>query len=154
MTTIRPATAADADVLAALRWEFRAGRAAAVEAEAAFVQRCSAWMRPQLDAGTWRAWVAVDRGTIVGHVWLHLIEKIPNPIGERDRHAYLSNLYVRPSARGGAGTRLLEAALQWAAANGADRVVLWPTPRSVTLYQRHGFVRAGDVMEKKCDGSG
>jgi GNAT superfamily N-acetyltransferase len=150
MITVRTATAADAESLARLRWEFRSGRAQAVENEAAFVERCTTWMRRELDLGAWRAWVAVDGPSIVGQVWLRVIDKLPNPGGERERHGYVSNVYVRPSARGGVGTRLLEAALGWASANGVDRVVLWPTPRSVGLYQRHGFVRAGDVMEKRC----
>jgi GNAT superfamily N-acetyltransferase len=149
---IRPGSAADARALAALRWEFRSGRDPAVEAEGAFIDRCSVWMGRELEAGAWRAWVADEDGAIVGQIWMRIVEKVPNPVGERDRHAYVSNLFVRPAARGGTGKRLLEAALEWAAQNGVDRVVLWPTPRSVALYQRHGFVRAGDVMEKKCGG--
>jgi ribosomal protein S18 acetylase RimI-like enzyme len=78
-----------------------------------------------------------------------LVAKVPNPVGERDRHAYLSNLYVIPSARGGIGERLLAAALAYADAQRVDRVVLWPTPRSVRLYERHGFTRgAAEVMER------
>lgn len=150
MSTIRSATEADAPALASLRWEFRSGRAPAVEDEATFAERCGAWMRHELAAGRWRAWIVEEDDAIVGQVWLRVLEKVPNPVGERDRHAYLSNLYVRPSARGGAGTRLLQAALEWAGANRVDRVILWPTPRSVALYERHGFTRAGEVMEKRC----
>ena len=80
-------------------------------------------------------------------IWVDLIHKVPNPVGEADRHAYLSNLYVQPSARGGVGTLLLQTALAWARANGIDRVVLWPSARSVTLYRRHQFRRDADVME-------
>jgi GNAT superfamily N-acetyltransferase len=83
-------------------------------------------------------------------VWVNLLQKVPNPIGERERHAYLSNLFVEPSERGGVGTELLQTALGWARANGVDRVVLWPSSKSVTLYQRHGFTRDGDVMELTC----
>jgi len=145
---VRSATAADAGALAALRWEFRAGRDAPVESEQAFTKRCAGWMQRELAAGApWRAWVAVDGSEIVGQVWLHLLHKVPNPIGERDRHAYLSNLYVKPARRGGTGVRLLREALEWAQNNGVDRVVLWPSARSVTLYERHGFTRMGDVME-------
>jgi GNAT superfamily N-acetyltransferase len=73
---------------------------------------------------------------------------MPNPVAELERHAYVSNVFVQPSFRGGLGTRLLEAALAWARSNGVDRVLLWPSARSVTLYERHGFVHAGDVMEQ------
>lgn len=148
MTAIRRATPADIEPLAALRWEFRAGKDAPTEDRAAFLARCGAWMAGELRSGRWLAWVAERDGRIVGHVWLHPISKIPNPNGELERHAYVSNVYVTPSARGGIGTQLLDAALGWAAANHVDRVVLWPTKRSRTLYARHGFTPQGEVMEK------
>jgi predicted N-acetyltransferase YhbS len=149
MVGIRPATSADAGQLAELRWEFRAGRAPAQEEHDGFVKRCAAWMRRELTAATWHAWVAVEGGTIVGHVWVRPVQKIPNPVAESETLAYLSNLYVRESARGGVGTKLVEAALAWARANAVDRIVLWPTRRSVTLYLRHGFSHGGEVMELK-----
>ena len=99
MIDIRPATPHDAHDLAELRWEFRTGRAPAAEEHDAFIRRCAEWMRRELAAESWRAWVAVAEGRIVGHVWLHVISKIPNPVGERDRHAYISNVYVIPSSR-------------------------------------------------------
>jgi GNAT superfamily N-acetyltransferase len=147
MTDIRRATAVDAPALAELRWEFRAGREPAVEPHDAFVDRCAAWMRQELDGSRWRAWVAIDAGDIVGQVWVSRIEKMPNPVDEREQHAYLSNLYVKPAARGGAGTALLETALAWARENDVDSVVLWPSAQSVTLYQRYDFTRDSSVME-------
>ena len=150
MIAIRPATPSDAPRLADLRWEFRAGKDAPVEDHQAFVSRCAAWMSAQLTAGAWRAWIAEDSGTIVGQVWLCVLPKIPNPNGERDCHAYISNVYVMPAARGGVGTRLLESAIAWASANHVDRIVLWPTARSRTMYMRHGFRPDGDVLELTC----
>lgn len=148
MIAIRRATPADADVLAELRWEFRGDRERVVESESDFVARCADWMRRELAAAIrWRAWVAELDGAVAGQLWLQIIEKLPNPNGEGQRHAYVSNLYVRPAARSGTGTRLLEAALADARAERADRVVLWPSARSVSLYRRHGFTRDGGVME-------
>jgi len=145
---VRRATPSDARALAQLRWDFRSGRAPAVEDHLAFIDRCASWMRRELEpGGEWQCWVADDEGRIVGQVWLQLLEKVPNPVGERDRHAYVSNLYVVPQSRGGVGRQLLAAALHWADEQRVDRVVLWPTERSRTLYERHGFVRLGDVME-------
>ena len=146
---IRPATPDDARILAELRWEFRAGRDPAVEERQAFVDRCAAWMARELAGTAWRAWVAHQSGRIIGQVWVNLIQKLPNPIDERERHLYLSNLYVQPTARGGVGTALLETALEWAGVNGVDRVILWPSARSVGLYTRHQFRRDADVMELK-----
>jgi len=156
MIAVRPATSADAEALAALRWEFRTSPdrpQRPCEAEEAFLARCAAWMRGELKAGSpWRAWVAEDRdrgSRIVGQIWLQILGKLPNPVGERRCHGYISNVYVQPASRGGAGARLLETVLAAAAADGVDRVLLWPSARSVTLYERHGFKRAGDVMELK-----
>jgi GNAT superfamily N-acetyltransferase len=146
--TIRGARPADAPTLAALRWEFRAGRDRPVEEEGAFIERCAGWMAEALAGGAWRAWVAEKDGRIVGQVWLHPLAKIPNPNGERDRHAYISNVYVTPAARGGVGSRLLETAIAWASANHVDRIVLWPTSRSRSMYLRYGFTPNGDVLER------
>jgi ribosomal protein S18 acetylase RimI-like enzyme len=151
MTVVRAAALDDARSLAELRWEFRSGLVSAVESRTSFVDRCSTWMRRELAKGEWRAWIAIRDNETVGQVWFRTIEKVPNPVGERDRHGYLSNLYVKPAARGGVGTRLVATAIEFARANGIDRVVLWPTPRSARLYERYGFVRTGDVMELRCD---
>jgi len=148
MIEIRAGTDRDVQALAELRWDFRAGRQAPVEDRAAFLERCAAWMRDAL-AHDWRAWVAVDAGRIVGHVWLCSIEKIPNPVGQRERQAYISNVYVRPDARGGVGTRLLERAIEWADANDVDYALLSPTERSRTLYGRHGFAVTDDWLFRK-----
>jgi GNAT superfamily N-acetyltransferase len=149
MTEIRSATSADAGALAELRWEFRAGRQPSAEKHDVFVKRCAAWMRRELATANWRAWVAVADGVIVGHVWVHAIQKIPNPVAESETLAYVSNLYVKEAARGGTGTRLLEAALTWTRSNHVDRVLLWPSRQSVMLYLRHGFSHGGEVMELK-----
>jgi len=150
MTEIRAATVSDADALAKLRWEFRSAQDPPTELQDEFVPRCAAWMRRELSTGgAWQVWVAADRQVIVGQVWVQTVEKIPNPVAESERLAYLSNLFVRVSARGGTGTRLLATALDWCRANRVDRVFLWPSALSVTLYLRHGFSRSGDVMELK-----
>src|SRR5262245_50182768 len=104
-------------------------------------------MMRELAGQAWRAWVALDGHRVIGQVWVNLIHKVPNPVGERDRHAYLSNLYVQPTARGGVGTALLETVLDWAGHQGVDRIVLWPSGRSVSLYRRYQFRRDAEVME-------
>jgi GNAT superfamily N-acetyltransferase len=148
MTEIRSATSADAGDLAELRWEFRTSRLPPAEPHDVFIRRCAPWMRRELTNGNlWRAWVAVKNRAVVGQVWLSTVHKVPNPVAEPETLGYVSNLYVKPAERGGVGTRLLEAALKWSQANGIDRVILWPSTRSVTLYLRHGFSHGGDVME-------
>jgi len=86
VTEVRAAVAGDADRLAQLRWDFRVARAPVQEDHDAFLRRCADWMRRELvSQAVWRAWVAVAGGEIVGQLWVQTINKMPNPIGERDK---------------------------------------------------------------------
>jgi GNAT superfamily N-acetyltransferase len=150
-TAVRRATQSDADALARLRFEFRAPRAPNVEAEAEFLARCSTWMRGRLSADSiWRAWLVERNREPVGSVWLQVIEKVPNPTVEPERHAYVSNFYVRPDHRhGGIGSTLLTQALGEAARLQVDSVFLWPSERSRPLYERFGFTSSNGVLVLK-----
>jgi GNAT superfamily N-acetyltransferase len=100
----------------------------------------------------WRCWVAEADGAASGHLWLQLIEKVPNPGPELEVHGYITNVYVSPALRGsGTGQALMEAALAFCRERGVDSVILWPTERSRTLYARHGFVEPRDMMELVLD---
>lgn len=145
--TIRRATVDNAEALARLRWEFRAGIDPANETEDAFVDRCAAWMRARLGDATWRAWVVEMDGEIVGTAWLNLVEKMPNPVVEAEAYGYVTNVYLREHLRGrGAGARLLHAVMDECAAAGVDAGFLWPTERSRSLYRRFGFEGDGPMM--------
>ena len=153
---VREAAPDDADVLAQLRWDFRAALGAPTEDEAGFVARCAAWMRVRLAAGdAWRAWVATTSATtgagrIVGTLWVERIEKMPNPTDEPEAHAYVTNAYVRPAYRGARiGEALLAAAMRWCESAGVHAAILWPTEQSVPLYARHGFHAPEALLERE-----
>jgi ribosomal protein S18 acetylase RimI-like enzyme len=148
---VRPATLADVADLARLRYEFRIELDQPVEAEKEFVQRCREWMLKQLGVGgVWRCWVAESGSGLVGTIWLQLIEKLPNPVGHLGFHGYISSVYVRPGLRnGGIGSALMTTCLAECQARGIDAVFLWPTARSRSLYQRHGFVVRDDLLERR-----
>ena len=96
-------------------------------------------------------WLAEEPdGALLGTVWVQILEKLPNPVHEPERHAYVTGFYVRPAARNlGVGSALLTAALALCSEQGTDTVFLWPTPRSRPLYLRHGFVERGGVLERR-----
>jgi GNAT superfamily N-acetyltransferase len=148
---IRLAELTDAPSLARLRYEFRASHDLATEDEAAFLARCGAWMAARLAPGSsWHCWVAEEAGRVVGAIWLQLIEKIPNPGAEAEHHGYISNLYVEPARRGfGLGAMLIEACVRFCEKEALDAVILWPTPRSRRLYERHGFTVREDLFERR-----
>jgi ribosomal protein S18 acetylase RimI-like enzyme len=148
---IRLAEPTNAPDLARLRYEFRASHDSAYEAEADFLARCSAWMAARLaPGGPWRCWAAEETGKLVGAIWLQIIEKMPNPSAEAEKHGYISNLYVKPSRRGaGLGSLLIDTCVRFCEKEAVDAVILWPTPRSRPLYERHGFAVREDLLERR-----
>lgn len=146
---IRAATVEDAAALAALRYRFRSALGTPTEAEARFVARAHAWLAARLGQTSWLVWVAIADREIVGHCFVQLIEKIPNPVDETELIAYITNVFVVPERRGqGIGTRLLRTALDACREHAVDTTVLWATPESRSLYLRHGFAPPAHVLER------
>ena len=147
---IRLAAESDAATLARLRYALRSAAKDVVENEHEFLARCELWMKERLGQGSqWQCWLAECETISVGAVWAQVVEKIPNPSGERECFVYLTNFYVREEYRGeGVGARLLAAVLEWSQTRMAHAVILWPTERSVPFYQRHGFSSAEDLMTR------
>ncbi len=140
----------DARTLAELRYEFRSALKPALESAAEFIARCEAWMAERLGGdGGWRAWLAVgdEGGGPLGTVWLQRLEKLPNPVGEGEAIGYISSFYVKAEVRnGGIGTQLLRTAIAAAEECGCEYIILWPTPQSRGLYERHGFAVRDSVL--------
>ena len=154
---IREARVGDAPELARLRYKFRAELKAAAEERGAFVDRCTEWMAARLAAGNWRCWVADSREAVEGVapkiiacVWVELVEKVPNPNGDLEHHAYLTSFVVVPEHRGGGiGSRLLRHAIDWCESREVDSIFLWPSERSGPLYVRNGFEAAVGMLERR-----
>ena len=147
---IRFATLGDYRALAELRYRFRTETESPTETESRFLRRCTSWMRQRFRSGSsqWRCWVLDDGKQLLGHVCVQLFEKVPNPVNEREIHAYLTNFYVVPEMRNrGLGEKLLNKALSWCRTRNADAVILWATPGSKSLYRRCGLVQPADIFE-------
>src|SRR6266571_706054 len=92
--------------------------------------------------------LAESDGQLIGNLWLQLVEKIPNPRSEPEHHAYITNFYIQePARRQGTGSRLLKTTLDWCKASHVHVVILWPTDKSRSLYERYGFAVRADLME-------
>ena len=147
---IRVATSGDWRALAEMRYRFRSEVGSPIETKSRFVPRCTSWMKKAFgaDSSAWRCWVIDDGKEVLGHVCVQLFEKMPNPVNEREVHAYLTNFYVVPEMRGrGLGRRLLNEALSWCRAQSTDAVILWATPKSKSLYRRCGLLQSDDLLE-------
>ena len=145
---IRVAIESDAPLLARFRYELRSSSAEMIEGEEQFIERCTLWMCERLRSDScWRCWIAESDEVPCGNVWAQLVEKIPNPAVEGEGFLYVTNFYVREQYRGkGIGTRLLSEVLAWAKTKNAHTAILWPRERGKSLYVRHGFSAADDLM--------
>jgi N-acetylglutamate synthase-like GNAT family acetyltransferase len=135
------ATAEDAEALAHLRFRFaeESNRRGPQSLED-FVAHFSEYFRNALAGGRWRSVVAEREGTIVGHAYLEIVDKLPVPGRPNRRLGYITNVYVEPDLRnGGVGAQILDRLIGLGREMGLESVILWPTPRSVPFYRRHGF---------------
>lgn len=147
---IRRAVAADAEQLAGLRWadSTEDGTVPAQPATdfcAAFV----GFVREALAAGTWTIWVAEADGRLLAHLYVRAVEKVPRPDRPAAQWGYTIAVYTVPEARNlGIGSRLLHQVTDWADAEGLELLLLWPSEHSTPFYERAGFRRSPDALER------
>ena len=93
----------------------------------------------------WRArcasWVVLDGDEACGTATCYLCPEVP-------RRAYFTSAWVDPRyRRRGLGRQLVDMAIAWAAAHGADELRLWvddTNPAAAKFYRALGFVATGE----------
>ncbi|MFC9706056.1 GNAT family N-acetyltransferase [Streptomyces sp. NPDC056943] len=156
MTTdlvVRPARLTDARTLAELRWTFKQeDYEGQPPAPARHLEEAEHWIRDRLSGGRWLAWVAETEGQICGHVFLCLVERMPEPYEDNNPVGYVTNFFVLPSRRNkGVGSALLEALKQHSRSACLEGLIVWPSERSTPLYQRLGFQLPEELLELPLD---
>ncbi|MEW2623257.1 GNAT family N-acetyltransferase [Streptomyces sp. NPDC048106] len=145
---VRPARPADARELAVLRWMFKREDHEAPPASARPLEEAERWIRDRIGAGQWLGWVVESEGEIRGHVFLCLVERVPEPYDDNVPIGYVTNFFVMPSHRNkGAGAALLDALKQHADRAGLGTLIVWPSERSTPLYRRSGFQPSEELLE-------
>jgi GNAT superfamily N-acetyltransferase len=100
-----------------------------------------AFLASQLDNPDMLVLVAERQDVIVGYVWAAIEPESYKEL--RARAGYIHDILVTGDARGGgAGARLIEAAVDWLREQGMPRVLLWtaaPNDKARKLFEAHGF---------------
>jgi GNAT superfamily N-acetyltransferase len=112
-----------------------------------FEADCADFLEDAISSGRWHIWVAELDGRIVSHAFVALIDKVPRPVRENSKIAYLTNVYTRPEYRGrGIGAQLIKRAQQAAREARVELMIVWPGDESVEFYKREGFVDPNEPL--------
>jgi predicted N-acetyltransferase YhbS len=143
---IRLARRGDIDQLVAMRRDFTFEDYEGEE-RPGYEADCRAFLEDALASGRWQIWVAVDGDEVVSHMYVALVDKVPRPVSEKRRIAYLTNVYTRPGYRGrGIGGELLRRVQAAAEDAAVELVIVWPSETSVAFYERAGFAPPDDPL--------
>jgi GNAT superfamily N-acetyltransferase len=104
-----------------------------------FAAAMARWLESEGDRRT--TWIATVNERPVGMASLFEYHRMPKPQRPVSRWGYVSNMFVRAEFRQhGIGSALLTAIIAAAEERHYARLVLSPSPESVELYRRAGFV--------------
>jgi GNAT superfamily N-acetyltransferase len=145
---IRPARHDDIEQLVELRSDFTfEGRADVADVRAGYEDECRAFLHDAIGGGNWHVWIAEADRQIVSHAFVALVEKVPRPIREKTRIAYLTNVYTRPAFRGqGIGAEIIRHVQAAARDADVELIIVWPSEESVDFYERSGFRRPDEPL--------
>jgi len=105
-----------------------------------YEEECRAFLEDAIGGGRWQIWVAELDGTVVSHAFVALVDRVPRPIYEPRRIAYLTNVYTRPEHRNrGIGGAVIRRAREAAREADVEVIIVWPSDESLDFYAREGF---------------
>jgi GNAT superfamily N-acetyltransferase len=105
------------------------------------------WLRKQMDAGEYLAWLAVaPDSSIAAGTGLWLMDWPPHMIGAGARRGNILNVYtVEKFRRRGLARQLMENAIQWCRENRVDTIILHASSDGRTLYESLGFTASNEM---------
>lgn len=144
--TLRPATAADADIIAAQRGQmFVDMNELTSQGAEEQLDLWADWLRSAIPRGEYSGVLAVYRAQVVGGVGMMLHPKIPSAQDPALFSAYVMNTYVAPPhRRRGLAEALMREMLVVIRSRGINSVKLHAAPMGRAIYERLGFVESSN----------
>jgi GNAT superfamily N-acetyltransferase len=150
---IRPATVSDAAVVARHRVDMfcAMGQVPSEELAGELLEASTAALTETLRDGSYRGWLAVDaQGRVLAGAGVHIKTQLPRISHERlvatGPVPLAVNVFTEPdSRRRGIAHALMTVMMEWAKAQGFDRMVLHASHAARPLYQSLGFVTTNEM---------
>ncbi|KMK76786.1 GNAT family N-acetyltransferase [Alkalihalobacillus pseudalcaliphilus] len=147
---IRLAEEKDIPQLIKMRWDFtiehdQSKKNASFDS---FYHECQSFLVNAIRGGQWYIWVAEKEGTVLSHIYLELIQKVPRPGRITNPFVFMTNVYTVPAFRNkGVGSQLLHAVNTWMKENNYEFSIVWPSDDSIEFYKRNGYKHCQEAME-------
>ena len=110
------------------------------------------YLAAHLEGDAYRAWVALDRGRVVGMAGLVVVDRPPHPRSRRSGEGFIVNVYTLPRWRGrGVGRAVMDAVVADARALRLRRVYLRTSDAGRSLYEAMGFRDPGNYLSLDLD---
>ena len=145
---IRRATARDLEHVADLRWrlQMQDSELADPAARKSFVDD---FQTIPIAAGLTH-WLAFDGARAIAAMSLQAVAKVPSPSERHGVWGYLTNCYVMPSYRDTSlGARMLAEIKAWASHERYELLLVWPSDRAYSFFEKAGFARYSDPLTLK-----
>ena len=148
MPTLRRATEADAELIAAHRHSmFTDNQFATEERLHAMDANFLPWVRERLADGRYAGLLLEEDGTAIASAGVHFNDFPPHYLHTGPGRAYLLNFYTAPEARGrGFAKQLLAACVDECRERGSNVVVLHASPFGRPIYELFGFTQTNEMM--------
>src|SRR5215470_11467469 len=146
--TIRPASTADVDTLAAHRRAMFVAMGYNDQAALdSMTTKFRPWVRARMESQDYLAWLAVAAdGSIAAGAGLWLMDWPPHMIGQGTRRGNILNVYTAEQfRRRGLARCLMDAAILWCRENAIDTVILHASPSGKDLYESMGFTQTNEM---------
>jgi GNAT superfamily N-acetyltransferase len=103
-------------------------------------------LRYEIPAGSTRAWVIDDDGTIAASGALKFTDWLPRPDGQRRGLVYVHSVYTAPEYRHqGLARRILQAMIVYCRETGWPRISLHASDMGRGLYEELGFLPTNEM---------
>ncbi len=133
------------EALARLRYEFKEEN---TNSDQKFINDYIKYLEMEFQLNRIKVFCAEIDNEIIGNINLILVPKSPTPGKVHSHIAYLTNTYIKSEYRNkGIGTELINRINIFAKEQNIELIFVWPSERSVPLYERNGFENENEILE-------